>query len=181
MIEKGTTATGNSVCTFDFNVYGCGVWSSVNCLLPVCNLSTCYRKNDVWFKQRFMSLCTNLINSHVHMHKWHNDVIIKYVEKIFLAEYSNMPPLPVKERQLYSLLRSSLWNSFLDHLSWKINRAFISCWTLSVCLFIMFYIGNQPNLTQKTLDETIFKLPTWMIEKQILKQKIIFNFHILIL
>ena len=111
----------------------------------------------------------HLINSHVHMHKWHNDVIIKYVEKIFLAEYSNMPPLPVKERQLYSLLRSSLWNSFLDHLSWKINRAFISCWTLSVCLFIMFYIGNQPNLTQKTLDETIFKLPTWMIEIQISK------------
>ena len=65
-----------------FTVVGRDRLLHCNCLLSVCNLSTCYRRIDVWFQQRFMSLYTIKVNPHVHINKRHSYVIVTHVERI---------------------------------------------------------------------------------------------------
>ena len=73
--------------TLMFTVVGRDRLLHCNCLLSVCNLS---KRIDVWFRQRFMSLCANLINPHVEINKWHNDVPIFNMLKYFVSEYLSM-------------------------------------------------------------------------------------------
>ena len=145
MLVKGTTTTGISVCslTLMFTVVGRDRLLHCKCLLSVCNLSTCYRRIDVWFQQRFMSLCTILINSYVHINKWHNYVIITHGEIIFLAEHRNIPivsSLVFTSKRQHFLLGSSTGkyrlNGFRFWLIWVKNQQSFSDFLLSVrCLF----------------------------------------------